>query len=74
MGRAEWCQCRIQRKAFKQFRVQLAQRLPIVDVVPYRQTMHVEADFARTVERLACDSLGAPVDVVEQTPMRLLNA
>ena len=53
-----------------EFGMQLPQSLHLIDVVPGRQDMNRQADLAGPLQGLGGDALGAPIDVLEQTPVR----
>ena len=50
------------------------QAFDVVNVVPDRQHVDVESDFARALQRLRGDALGAPGDVIEQAAVRGFQA
>src|SRR6516164_11342217 len=50
------------------------QRLGVVDIAPYGQGDELEAELGRTCNGLAEDALGAPVDILEEAPMRPRDA
>src|SRR5437868_15237941 len=58
----------------KQFLAKARQRRAVVHVVPRRQEMDREIDFARGGDGLFQHALGAPIDPREQTSMRFFEA
>jgi hypothetical protein len=70
--RGRWIPASLAAIGAKEFPAETAERLAIVDVVPGRQQVDWQINLAGALDGLLENTLGAPIDFLEELMMKLL--